>query len=309
MIVTITPNPAMEQVYITNEFRPNRWFRAREARRSPGGRGVNASIILSQLGYDSVAMGFIAGHTGEFIRDGLLERGVSTNFVNIKGESRINTFIRDGEDGVETALSERGPKVNEDAQSRFFWKLEHIISRASAVFMGGSLPPGIDSTFYRDVVDAARRRNIPVFVDAYGPSLSSVLEALPTVVKLDHRALNTMRNISQSALDHLIEESRKIFDEGVDWVLSSYFNRSYVFCTTKGFFMGEMELDGVLSYRSAGDALMAGMMIAREERMGIEETIRFSMACVYSTTHYPRKGLPGRAEVDAAQSRISVSKL
>lgn len=309
MIVTITPNPAMDQVYFTNEFRPNRWFRSRDSRRSPGGRGVNVSIILSQLGYDSTAMGFTAGNTGEFIRDGLLERGISTNFVNITGESRINTFIRDGEDGVETAVTERGPKINEDAQQRFFWKLERLISRATAVFMGGSLPPGVDSSFYREAIDCARRSNIPVFIDTYGPSLASAIEALPTVVKLDHRTLNTVRNISQSALDHLIVESKRIFDEGVDWVLSSYFNRSYVFCTPKGFYMGEMELDGALTFRSSGDALMAGMMVARQERMGVEETIAFAMACVYETTHWSHKGLPSRKAVDASLDRVSVKKL
>ena len=309
MIVTITPNPAMDESYTTEEFRPGRWFRAKEVYRSPGGRGINVSVILKQLGYDSTATGFLAGHTGASIRDDLLSRGISTNFVNIKGENRTNTFIRDGLGGVETAITDIGPEVYEDAQKRFFWNLDRLLPRATAVQMGGSLPPGVPDDFFRLAIDRVRRRNIPVFVDAFGAPLEYAVEALPTVVKIDHRFMNTIRNISLSALDHLIEISKRIFDEGVDWIVSSYFNRSSVFCTTKGFFMGEIKMEGILTYRSANDALIAGMIAAREERMGIEDTIRFAMACVQETVRWPEKGLPGRESVERALGDIAVQKL
>ncbi|MDL2263491.1 hexose kinase [Synergistaceae bacterium OttesenSCG-928-I11] len=309
MIVTITPNPAMDEVYITEEFRPGRWFRAKEVYRSPGGRGINVSIILKQLGYDSIATGFLAGHTGSYIRDDLLSRGISTNFVNIKGENRTNTFIRDGVGGVETAITDIGPEVYEDAQKRFFWNLDRLLPRASAVQMGGSLPPGVPDDFFREAIDRVRRRNIPVFVDSFGPPLDYAVEALPTVVKIDHRFMNTIRNVSLSALDHLIEISKRIFDEGVDWIVSSYFNKSSVFCTTKGFFMGEIKMEGIRTYRSANDALIAGMIVAREERMGIEDTIRFAMTCVQETVRWPEKGLPDRESVERSLGEISVQKL
>lgn len=309
MIITITPNPAMDESYITEEFRPGRWFRAKEVYRSPGGRGINVSIILKQLGYDSIATGFLAGHTGLSIRDDLLSRGISTNFVNIKGENRTNTFIRDGVGGVETAITDAGPEVYEDAQKRFFWNLDRLLPRATAVQMGGSLPPGVPDNFFREAIDRVRRRNIPVFVDSFGVPLDYAVEALPTVVKIDHRFMNTIRNISLSALDHLIEISKRIFDEGVDWIVSSYFNKSNVFCTTKGFFMGEIKMEGILTYRSANDALIAGMVVAREERMGIEDTIRFAMACVQETVRSPEKGLPDRTSVERSLGEITVQKL
>lgn len=309
MIVTITPNPAMDEAYITDEFRPGRWFRAKEVHRSPGGRGVNVSIILKQLGYDSVAMGFLAGHTGSYIRDDLLDRGISTNFVQIKGENRTNTFIRDGVGGMETAITDSGPTVFEDAQKRFFWNLERLLQQATAVQLGGSLPPGVPEEFFREAIDRVRRRNIPVFLDSFGKPLDFAIEALPNVVKIDHRFLNTIQNISHSAMDHLIDISQKIFDEGVDWVVTSYFNRSSLFCTTKGFFLGEIKMEGIRTYRSAGDALMAGMIVAREERMGIEETIRFAMACVQETVRCPEKGLPSREAVEASAGDIAIQKI
>jgi 1-phosphofructokinase family hexose kinase len=309
MMITITPNPAMDEVYSVTEFRPGRWFRAREVNRSPGGRGINVSIILKQLGYDSVATGFLAGHTGSFIRDDLLARGISTNFVHIKGENRSNTFIRDDVGGVETSIADTGPTVYEDAQRRFFWNFERLLPRAAAVQMGGSLPPGVPDDFFKNAIDRARRRNIPVFVESFGAPLNSAIEALPNVVKIDQRFMNEIRSISLSTLDHLIDISKKIFDEGVDWIITSYFDRSNVFCTTKGYFLAEIDVADAVSFRTASDALTAGMMAARAERMGIEDTIRFSMACVKGTV-FNQGGIDlSREMVEGLLGGVTIQKL
>lgn len=309
MIITITPNPAMDEAYMVPEFRPGRWFRASGVNRSPGGRGVNASIVLKQLGYDSVATGFLAGHSGAYIRDNLLARDISTNFVEIRGENRTNTYIMDELGGLETAVTDMGPTVFEDAQKRFFWNLERLLPRATAVQMGGSLPPGVPDDFFKEVINRVKKKNIPIYVDAFGSALDLAIEALPTVVKLDHRFMDTIRGISLSALDHLIEISKKIFNDGVDWVVTSYFNNSNLFCTTKGFFLGEIKLDRIVTFRSAGDALTAGMIVARQERMGIEDTIRFAMACVQETVRCAEKGLPSRESVETAMGDIMIQKI
>jgi len=309
MIITVTPNPAMDEGYTVSELRPGRWFRAKDVNRSPGGRGINASIVLKQLGYDSVATGFLAGFSGAYIRNNMLERGISTNFVNIKGENRTNTYIFEELGGLETAVTDVGPTVYEDAQKRLMWNLDRLLPRATAVLMGGSLPPGVPVDFFKEVINRVKRKNIPIYIDAFGKALDLAIEALPTVVKIDHRFMNTIRGVDLSTLDHLIEISQKIFDEGVDWVITSYFNHSNVFCTTKGFFLAEIKPERIFTFRSANDALMAGMVVAREERMGLEDTIRFAMACVQENVRYAEKGVPSREAVDAALGDICVEKL
>jgi 1-phosphofructokinase len=309
MIVTITPNPAMDESYSTDEFKPGKWYRAKGVVRSPGGRGVNASIILRQLGYDSVATGFLAGHTGSYIRDDLLSRGITTNFVNIKGENRTNTFINDESGSMETAVTEEGPAVMPDAIKRFFWNLERLLPRATAVQMGGSLPPGVPDDFFRETIDRVKKKNIPVYIDSSGMPLDLAIEALPTVVKIDQRFVGEMRNITLSTLDHLMDLSKKIFDEGVDWIITSYLNSSNLFCTTKGFYLAEIKLDNPVTYRAASDALVAGMIVAREERMGIEDTIRFGMSCVIQTVCCPQKGLPSKASVESSLGGVTIQKM
>jgi fructose-1-phosphate kinase PfkB-like protein len=266
-------------------------------------------VILRQLGYDSVATGFLAGHTGSYIRDDLLSRGITTNFVNIKGENRTNTFIKDESGGMETAVTEEGPTVMPDAINRFFWSLERLLPRATAVQMGGSLPPGVPDDFFRETIDRVKKKNIPVYIDSWGIPLELSIEALPTVVKIDQRFVGEMRNITLSTLDNLMDLSKKIFDEGVDWIITSYLNSSNLFCTTKGFYLAEIKLDSPVTYRAASDALVAGMMIAREERMGIEDTIRFGMSCVIQTVCCPQKGLPSRSAVESTVGGVTIQKI
>ena len=91
MIVTVTLNPAVDEEYLVPEFRPGSWFRASQVNRSAGGKGINVSILLRQMGYDSAALGFLAGYNGEYIRDALRRERVTTNFVHVRGETRTNT--------------------------------------------------------------------------------------------------------------------------------------------------------------------------------------------------------------------------
>ncbi|MCL2683958.1 MAG: PfkB family carbohydrate kinase [Synergistaceae bacterium] len=309
MIITITPNPAMDEAYVTDNFVPGRWYRAKNIVRSPGGRGVNVSIILQQLGYESVVMGFLAGHTGSYIRDDLLSRGITANFVNIKGENRTDTFIKDETGGVETAVTEEGPRVFPDAVKRFFWNLERILPRATAVYMGGSLPPGAPEDFYREAVDRVKKKNIPVYIDASETPLDLAIEALPTVVRIDKRFAGEKSDITPDLLDHLMEISKRIFDEGVDWIVTSYFNKSNLFCTTKGFFLAEIKIEHPVTYRASSDALTAGMILAREERMGIEDTIRFATSCLLQTVSYPQKGLLSRETVESSLGEVTIQKI
>lgn len=309
MIITITPNPAMDEVYFVPELRPGRSFHASGSYRSPGGRGINVSIILKQLGYDSVATGFLAGHSGAYIREDLLARGISTNFVQIKGENRTNTFIVDLGGKLETSITDPGPTVFEDAQKRFFWNLERLLPRATTLYMGGSIPPGVPDDFFKEAINRARHRNIPVYVATFGDPLNLAIEALPTVIKIDQKFMKAVRGISLSALDNLLEISKRIFDEGVDWVITSYFNNSNLFCTTKGFFLAEINLNDTRTFRTAADSLMAGMILAREERLSTEDTIRFAMACVQANVRHPEKGLPSRETVESMLGDIAIQKL
>ena len=198
MILTITFNPAVDLDFIINDLRPGGRYRANVSRRSPGGGGVNISIILSRLGQASIATGFLAGFNASYILDSLRREKVSSHFVHTKGETRINVCITDVEKNVETRLHEIGLEIPSQDKAAFLKNYERTLGRVERVSMGGSLSPGLDNSIYAPLIRNAKNNSIPVIVHPTEEDLDVVLEEAPNVVKLDYQA--SRLKIPQAAL-------------------------------------------------------------------------------------------------------------
>lgn len=309
MIVTVTLNPAIDEEYMVPEFVPGGWFRASTVDRSPGGKGINVSMTLKQLGYDSAAMGFLAGFNGEYIRDSMRRIGLTTNFVHVHGETRTNVYVVDEVGHVETGIAELGPYISEDAIGRFLANYQRMLRRASLVMLGGSLPPGTPQDFYRDLVRMTREAGIPTVIDAAGAPLMAALEAGPTVARVDHRFVSRLSGVSLNSLDNLIETVTRIHDQGVEWAVTSYRTYSHVFSTPGGVYLAEFERKGLASLFGAEDALIAGILVARKEQMDVEQSIRFGLACAWEDALHLEKGVRGRESVESLVSRVRLEKL
>jgi 1-phosphofructokinase family hexose kinase len=309
LIVTVTLNPAVDEEFVVPEFRPGKWFRTSNVNRSPGGKGINVSYMLSQAGYQSVAMGFLAGFNGEYVRDALRRLRITTNFVHVQGDTRANVYIVDEVGHVETGIAEGGPYVPEEALARFLVNYERMLGRARIVVLGGSLPPGVPQDIYRDLVDRAKSRGIPTLLDAAGPPLMTAIESGPTFARIDHRFMARVAGVSLTSLDNLIEVVSRVHDYGVEWAVASYRSYGAVFFAPEGIFLAEYERRGIVSLFGADDALVAGFIMAREEKMDTEGTIRMAMACAWENSLHVDKGLRSRSEIEKLIPMVKVEKL
>lgn len=311
-IVTVTMNPAVDIQYVVPEFMPGRWFRASEVDRSAGGKGINVSIILQQLGYESAAMGFLAGFSGEYIRDTLRRLKLTTNFVNVIGESRTDIYVVDEVGHMETGIAEPGPYVTEEALGRFMKNFERMLSRARLVYIGGSLPPGVPQDAYKDLILRCKAAKVPVFLDASGPALTSALEACPMAVKFDHRFLFSTLGYPMGSIDDILNLVSEIHDNGVEWSVTTYRMVGNIFYTPQGIYMVDIareEREQMISLLAIGDALMAGLIVAILEGMDVEKAIRFAQACSLEDTLHVKKGIRGRHMVESLMPKITVEKL
>ena len=309
MIVTVTLNPAVDEEFLVPEFRPGRWFRSSHVDRSPGGKGINVSYMLSQAGYQSVAMGFLAGFNGEYIRDALRRLRITTNFIHVPGDTRSNVYIVDEIGHVETGIAESGPYIPEEAMARFLANYERMLGRARLVVMGESLPPGVPQDIYRDMLDRAKSRGIPTLLDAAGPPLMTAIEGGPTFARIDHRFMARVAGVSLTSLDNLIEVVSRVHDFGVEWAVVSYRSYGAVFFSPQGIYLAEYERKGLVSLFAADDALVAGFIIAREEKMDTEDTIRFATACAWEDSLHVEKGFRDRSEIDKLAPLVRIDKL
>ena len=309
MILTVTLNPAVDEEYVVPEFRPGGWVRANASSRSPGGKGINVSTILSQFGYTSTAMGFLAGFNGEYIRHALQGMRITTNFVHIPGETRTNVYIIDETGHVETDISEEGPMVPEDAVERLRKIFLRILQRTRMVILGGTLPPGVPKDIFGDFVLLAKEKGIPTIVDTEGEPLISALNAGPNVVRVDHRFLSKAMGRALPSLDNLIEVVSGFHDKGVEWAIASYRTYGNVFFSPEGIYLALADRKSVRSIFSAGGALLAGLVVAREEGMSTEDSIRFAMASAWESATHVGKGIKSRESVDEFIPQVELEYL
>jgi tagatose 6-phosphate kinase len=191
VVVTVTLNAALDVTYDVEALVPHATHRVLEVRARAGGKGVNVARALRQLGRDTVVTGLAGGHTGSLIRADLAASGLPDALVPISGESRRTLTIVSRRDGGATLLNEPGPRVRGGEWTRFLARFDRLLAAARAVVLSGSLPAGVPTGAYAELVQAAHQRALPALVDAEGDALHAALRAAPDMVKLNAAELRT----------------------------------------------------------------------------------------------------------------------
>lgn len=218
MIYTVTFNPAIDYVVHTKELNFGMTNRSLREEIYFGGKGINVSIVLKELGIDSKLLGFTAGFTGEAIEKGLSDMGLDTDFVRLKdGNSRINIKIKSTE---ETELNCQGPDIDDNAVATLFEKLDSL-SDGDILILAGSIPSSLPSDIYEEILQRISNKSVKTIVDATNDLLLNVLKYKPFLIKPNNHELGEMFG-SELKTDLEIETyARKLQDMGAVNVLVS----------------------------------------------------------------------------------------
>ncbi len=218
MVYTVTFNPAIDYVVHTGEMKLGATNRSEKEEMYFGGKGINVSIVLRELGIDSKALGFTAGFTGEAIEKGLSEMGIDADFVRLKnGNSRINVKIKSTE---ETELNGQGPDIDEAAINALFAKLDRL-SDGDTLILAGSIPSSLPSDIYEKILGRLSGRNIKTVVDATKDLLLNVLKYKPFLVKPNNHELGEMFGTELKTDAEIEKYARKLQEMGAVNVLIS----------------------------------------------------------------------------------------
>ena len=218
MVYTVTFNPAIDYVVHTGEMKLGATNRSEKEEMYFGGKGINVSIVLRELGIVSKALGFTAGFTGEAIEKGLYEMGIDADFVRLKnGNSRINVKIKSTE---ETELNGQGPDIDEAAINALFAKLDKL-SDGDTLILAGSIPSSLPSDIYEKILGRLSGRNIKTVVDATKDLLLNVLKYKPFLVKPNNHELGEMFGAELKTDKEIEKYARKLQEMGAVNVLIS----------------------------------------------------------------------------------------
>lgn len=293
MVYTVTFNPAVDYVVHTDEISVGGVNRAKSEKIYFGGKGINVSMVLSELGVKSKALGFVAGFTGDAIEKGVAEKGIETDFVHLdNGFSRINVKIKSGN---ETELNGQGPKIDGKALDELFEKLDKL-SDGDTIVLAGSIPDSMPADIYEKILERLQGKNIKSVVDATKDLLMNVLKYKPFLIKPNNHELGEMFGVTLKTNEEIAEYAQKLKDMGARNVLISMAGDGALLLDENG----KTHVCGVCKGTvknsvGAGDSMVAGF-VAGSENGDYEYALKLGTAAGGATAF--SDGLAEKALID-----------
>ena len=307
MIHTVTVNPALDLTYRVAEIVFDDTVRADEVLRSPGGKGINVSRVVARLRHPTVAMGFVGGRAGEELRERLEDEDVRTWFTHIDGATRTNAIVQDA-NSHQIRVSGPGTAVAQNDVDRLVESLFDL--RAPDVLaLCGSVLPGIPRDFYLDVARRAAADGIRVAIDADGHELDAALEVGAYMIKPNRYELERLTGKQVGTREDAVAASKPLLREGISAVLTSLGAQGAVLVTEECSLHAYAPRVTVDSAVGAGDAMLAGALVAAVDGEPWETVLRLGVACGTATAMTPGTELCGLDQVDGLLPKVVVETL
>lgn len=304
MIYTVTFNPSLDYIVSVNDFELGMTNRTASELMLPGGKGINVSIVLKQLGLDNTALGFMAGFTGEEIVRKLEENGVNTEFIRIpKGISRINVKLKNI-DGTE--INGMGPEIAPDKLEELLVQLDRL-DQGDVLVLAGSIPKSMPDDIYRDILQRLESKKIMIVVDATGDLLMNVLPYHPFLIKPNNHELGELFDVKITTKQQVVPYAEKLQEKGARNVLISMGGQGAVFVSETGeVYMAEAPEGELKNSVGAGDSMVAGFVTGWVTEGDYEHAFRMGVSTGSASAF--SENLATKAEVDAVYARCEVSK-
>ena len=286
MVLTVTLNPSVDKAIFVETLKIGDTNRVARTETDAGGKGVNLSRVLCELGGDTVATGFLGGGPGAYVRKVLDIQGLHHCFVEVAGDTRTNISVEDDSKSTPTTFNEHGPNVRQKDLDALFRVVEQHLPKATWMAMGGSLPPGAPTDTFRTLAQMARSMNVRTLVDADGEAMKLALEAEPDMIKPNENEASRLlgREIRgrNEALRAASELHRRL--AGPDRIaLISRGSGGAVMACRDGLFDGVTPNVEMRSTIGCGDSMLGGMLWALESGKLLEEAFRWGLAAGAAT--------------------------
>lgn len=308
MILTITLNPSIDRRYMVDDFEAEGVFRAREVQYTPGGKGINVSKVSKKLGHEVVATGFLGGRSGEFIGESLEQLNIENKFVQIDNETRSCIAIL-SDNGGQTEVLEPGPEIHEEDLEKFFRNYKILLNNCDIVCASGSLPRGVPTDIYRELIELANAKGKKFLLDTSGDALIEGLKTPPFLIKPNKEELETILGTPIRTNVELIDGIKHISQYGIGIIVVSLGSEgSLISYGDKIYKVGIPEVKTINPVGS-GDSMIAGFAVALERGYDFEKMIKFASACGTANAMEEETGKVEVEKVEEIVKEIRVGKL
>lgn len=299
MIFTVTFNPSLDYIVRVDEMRLGTINRTNYEQLLPGGKGINVSIVLGNLGHPSRALGFSAGVTGVALEKLLADAGVDADLVHVReGFTRINAKVKAVE---ETELNGQGPRIAPEDVDALFSKLD-VLGQDDTLVISGSVPNTLPSDMYEQVMERLAGRGVRIVVDAERDLLTRVLPYRPFLVKPNNHELGDIFGVTLKTRDEVVPYARRMQEMGAQNVLVSMAGEGGVLVAADGQVYQSPAAKGtVVNSVGAGDSCVAGFLAGLMETGSYQTAFRMGLAAGSASAFSDH--LATRPEVEDLMSR------
>lgn len=275
MIYTLTFNPSLDYIVTVPQFTCGIVNRTTEEVIFPGGKGINVSMVLKNLGFENTALGFLAGFTGDKLKSLVEEKGIHAEFISVKeGMSRINVKLRSEQ---ETEINGQGPAIGETDIQKLYERLEQL-KDGDILVMAGSIPDVMPGTMYMDIMKHLRDKKLKIVVDATKDLLVNVLEYHPFLIKPNNHELGEIFGVAIQEKEDVVAYAKKLQEKGARNVLISMAGDGAVLVAEDGtVYQSGAPKGKVVNSVGAGDSMVAGFLAGYLEHGSYEKAFRMGV--------------------------------
>lgn len=280
MIVTVTMNPAIDKTVEIDMLKVGGLNRIKKVEYDAGGKGINVSKTICELGGESIATGFLAGNTGKTIEAVLDEMKIPHDFIWVEGETRTNTKIFE-ESGYVTELNESGPEISDEHVELLLQKLSSLANENVLFVLAGSIPKGVHSDIYARIIHLVHEKGAQVLMDADGELFRLALEAKPDIIKPNHLELKHYISETEGEgelVDDFVAQVSLLRRKGIKTIAISMGKDGALFLINDKMISCPALMVQAHSTVGAGDAMVAALSYAWSEHLNEEETARLCIA-------------------------------
>ena len=304
MIYTVTFNPSLDYIVSVEDFKLGLTNRTSSELILPGGKGINVSTVLGNLGIENTALGFLAGFTGKEIVRRLEEMGVVSDFIEIKeGVSRINLKLK-SIDGTE--INGSGPVISPEDVEKLMEKLEKL-GEGDVLFLAGSIPTSMPDDMYQKIMAKLDGKGVMIVVDATRDLLMNVLAYHPFLIKPNNHELGELFGVELKTREEVIPYAKKLQEKGAVNVLVSMAGEGAVLIdANEDVYMAPAPKGTLVNGVGAGDSMVAGFMAGWLEKQDYEHA--FCMGVSAGSASAFSEHLATKAEIEAVYQQVTGNK-
>jgi 1-phosphofructokinase family hexose kinase len=314
MIATITINPAIDKIYYIDDFSLNKLNRITDENKeaiSPGGKGVNISIMLKKFGINTIAMGFTGGVFGKKLEQEVRRLGITTNFVKTEQDTRTDIFIIDNKNDTLTEINESGLHISDEDLFLFMDRYKKILNQTKTIILAGSLLPAMPLDFYGELIRLAKKKKVKTIIHTAPKYIDSAIYENAEIIFPDMRSTCHFREKAINVIDDCLAAGKAILKthKGIKVILFSHLIEYVVAITRKKAFIFSHKNLHTANLLGFNDAIVSGIVYGLENDMEIREALLMGSMAGYKTIKKNEKYCSDLDKIIKSKENITIEEI